>query len=92
VTRLVLGIQTGELGENLGVDVGPLLRRGSRRQALCLADGRVGVEHLALLLVGEHGDHLGCVLERILLLGEQLHEAGPTFEEPGELLGAQLPR
>ena len=50
------------------------------------------VEHLALLLVRELVDHLGRVPERIVALGEQLDEARPPLEEPGELLGGQLPR
>ena len=57
-----------------------------------LPDRRVGVEDLVLLLVGELGDHLGRVLERIVALGEQLDEPRPALEELGELLGAQLPR
>ena len=92
VPGLVLGVQARELGEHLGVDVGSLLGGRARREALRLPDRRVGVEHLALLLVGEHGDHLGRVLERIVALGEQLDEPRPPLEELGELLGAQLPR
>ena len=87
-----VGVQARELGEHLGVGVGALLRGRARREARRLPDRRVGVEHLVLLVVGELGDHLGRVLERILALGEQLDEPRPPLEELGELLGAQLPR
>ena len=45
-----------------------------------------------LLLLAELVDHLERVRERILALGEQLDEARPSLEEPGELVGGQLPR
>ena len=50
------------------------------------------VEHLVLLLVRELVDNLERVGERILALGEQLDEARPSLEEPGQLVGGQLPR
>ena len=89
---LVGGVELGELGQHLRVVVASLLGGGACREPLLLADRRMRVEHLVLLLVTKLVDHLERVLERILPLGEQLDEARSALEEPGELLGGQLPR
>jgi len=56
------------------------------------ADGRVRVQYLFLLLVGEAGRDLARVPERIFELREALDERGAALEQLGELLDAQLPR
>jgi hypothetical protein len=49
-------------------------------------------EDLALLVRGKLVDERARAHERVGLGGEPLDEARPGFEEPGELLAAQLPR
>ena len=77
------------------VELGRLVRallRGRPRREVAGADRRVRVEHLLLLLVGQRRRDLARVAERIVELGEPLHEAGASFEQLRELLDAQLPR
>ena len=52
----------------------------------------MGVEHLALLGIGQLVDHGGRVHERVIPFCEELDESRSPLEEPGELLDAQLPR
>jgi hypothetical protein len=49
-------------------------------------------ESLDLLLLREAGEDLARTAERILLLGQRLHEAAAGLEEVGEVAHAQLPR
>jgi hypothetical protein len=50
------------------------------------------VQRLALLGLGQLGDHLVRRAERVLSLGQQLDESGVALEELGELFPGQLPR
>ena len=52
VTSLVVGVQTEELGDDLGVDVRALLGGRARGEPFPLPDRGVRVQHLALLVVG----------------------------------------
>ena len=92
VPRLVLGVEPCELGEHLRVVVGALLGGAPRRKTGPLADRRMRVEDLTLLLERELVNERACADERVLLGGEALDEPGPALEELGELVGAQLPR
>ena len=49
-------------------------------------------EGLDPLLLGQPGEHLACAPERVLDLGQRLHEAAAGLEEVGQLVHGQLPR
>ena len=63
---LVLGVQPRELGQRLGVGVGALLGGRACGEAAARADRGVGVQRLELLVLGQRGDHLAGVAERVL--------------------------
>src|SRR5262249_2137805 len=84
-------VQVGELGQDRRVPAGTLLG-GRALGEPSRADRSVRVQGLALLLVGQLGDHVVGRPERVVPLREQLDQACPALEELGELLLGQLPR
>ena len=91
VARLVLGVELLELGEHRGVVVRPLLGGRPCREPRPLADRRVRVEDLALLVVGDLVHERPRPHERVGLGGEPLDEPRAALEELAQLLGCQLP-
>jgi hypothetical protein len=52
----------------------------------------MGVERLDAILLGQLGEHGPRLPQRVVALGEHLHEAARALEESRELVDAQLPR
>ena len=92
MSRLVVGVQPGKLGEHRWVVVGALLGGRTGGQPGTLADRGVRVEHLALLVERELVGKRARPHERVILSGKSLDEARPPLEQLGELLDRQLPR
>ncbi len=71
---------------------GPCSDAERAESPVALADGRVGVEDLPLLVLRELVDEGARAAERIRLGREPLHEPRAALEELLELLDRQLPR
>ena len=90
---LVGAVELGELGENIGIVVGPLLGRAPRGEPLAAARSPDALRALrASPPRSASAITMLRVLERVVDLGEPLDERRSSFEELGELVGRQLPR